>query len=77
MLDHFKAYSLLPKNNPENGFGVKNLRNTDLAIVNEKQDLNVKVLTWKDSDFGFLKQFSSEWFSNFFQDFFGNFSSLV
>ena len=44
--------------------GVDHLHHSDLKIVSSKQDLNVKVLTWKDSDKGFVKSYSSEKISN-------------
>ena len=67
MRDRFKVFSLPPKENPSDYNGVKHLENTDLKIVSSKQDLNVKVLTWKDSEKGFVKSrkdSSSERISN-------------
>ena len=62
--DQFKAFSLPPNENPEDYNGVEHLHHSDLKIVSSKQDLKVKVLTWKDSNKGFVKSYSSERISN-------------
>ena len=64
MRDQIKAFSLPPNEIPEDDDGVDHLHHSDLKIVSSKQDLNVKVLTWKDSDKGFVKSYSSEKISN-------------
>ena len=71
MRDQIKAFSLPPNEKPGDDNGVKHLyrhdSRSDLKIVSSKQDLNVKVLTWKDSDKGFVKSrkdSSSERISN-------------
>ena len=72
MRDQIKAFSLPPNEKPGDDNGVEHLHgkdhHTDLKIVSKKQDLKVKVLTWKDSEKGFVKSeriLTSERISNF------------
>ena len=75
-LYHFGAYSLLSEVHTENTLGFKDLEdlsNVEFIVLDrglnstektDERDFKVKILTWKDSEKGFVKQVSSGGFSN-------------
>ena len=75
-LFHFEAVSLLSEVHTENTLGFKDLEdlsNVEFIVFDrglnstektDERDFKVKILTWKDSEKGFVKQVSSGKFSN-------------
>ena len=75
-LFHFEAYSLLSEVHTENTLGfehLEDLSNVEFIVFDrglnstektDERDFKVKILTWKDSEKGFVKQVSSGGFSN-------------
>ena len=71
-LFHFEAVSLLSEVHTENTLGFKDLEDLssiEVVVIDGRpktveRDFKVKILTWKDSEKGFVKQVSSGGFSN-------------
>ena len=71
-LFHFEAVSLLSEVHTENTLGFKDLEDlssVEFAVIDgrretDERDFKVKILTWKDSEKGFVKQVSSGGFSD-------------
>jgi len=77
-LFQFEAYSLLSEEHTENTLGFKDLEDlssVEFVVIDSElnlthpldtddRDFKVKILTWEDSDKGFVKQVSSGGFSN-------------
>ena len=75
---HFEAVSLLSEVHTENTLGFKHLedlssiefividseQNLTHPLDTDERDFKVKILTWKDSEKGFVKQVSSGGFSD-------------
>ena len=63
---------MLSEEHSENTLGFEHLQDlssVDFAVIdgrpkNDERDFKVKILTWKDSEKGFVKQVSSGGFSN-------------